>query len=267
MEPVFRAGLVVLLTLLLCGCANPYAKFYRDYTNGADISSNPNIEVKSGYPRLIPTSSHDEDAQKLREDGYTTIGSSSFIAGNIDDSRAIDHGENVKSSIVLLTKKYINSESGTIPLTLPNTQTSYSSFSGNVYGNNGSANYSGSGTTTTYDTQTTYIPYTVHRYNYMASYWVKVIHKFGVDVIELSANEKATLGSNKGVVVIAVIKNTPAYYADILKGDIFRKMGNDSITDLFSYKSLVGKYEGHVVKITLVRNGQEIVKEVNINTE
>jgi hypothetical protein len=257
---------LALLALTICGCMNPYAKFYRDLTNGVDISSHPNMEISSAPPRLVHTGNHDETAMQLREEGYHAIGLSSFWAKDYSETKAIEQAEHVKASVVLFSKKYRNSESGSVPLTLPTTQTSYNSFSGNVYGTGGSANYYGSGSTTTYGTQTTYLPYTNHYYDYMVSYWVKQKNfRFGIEPKELSETDKVALQSNKGVRVDLVVKNTPAYEADILKGDFIKQIAEDPILDTKSFFKAIDKHEGTTVKIMLIRNGQEITKEVSIS--
>lgn len=266
MKKCLVKSLMIVLALLLCACTNPYAKFYKDMTGGLALANNPNIESANTPPRLIPTGNHDATAMQLREEGYLILGYSSFWAGDFSESRAIDHAEKINASVILFSKKYRNSQSGSVPLTLPNTQTSYNSFSGNIYGSGGNANYYGTGSTTTYGTQTTYIPYTNHYYDYMVSYWVKQKEfRLGIEPKELSDSSKIAIGSNKGVEVSLVIKNTSAYEEDILKGDVLRKIFNDDIQDVESFYRLLDKYEGSTVKITLVRNGQEMTKEVKIN--
>jgi len=257
---------VVLVVLILCGCANPYAKYYRDLTNGTDFINNPNFEITNGPPRLIITDNPAESALKLREDGYLPLGFSSFWARDLSESKAIKHGEQIKASIVLFFKKYRNTESGSIPLTLPSTQTSNSSYSGNIYGTGGNASFYGSGTTTTYGTQTTYIPYEHDYYDYAVSYWIKQKNfRLGAVVIDLSNDDKMAIGSNKGVKVDVVVKNTPAYNADILRGDLIKKIEDDPVLDITSFQKHIVKNEGKIVKITLIRNGQEITKKVNID--
>lgn len=252
----------ILLTLFLCGCANPYAKYYKDTTNGIDLASNSNYELPTSRPKLIKKTDHDETATRLKIEGYQMVGYSSFWGVESDEEKAIDHAEQIKASLVLLTRKYRNSESGSMPLVLPNTRTSSSNFSGNV----GGTNYYGTGTTTTYGTQTTYIPYTNHYYNYLVSYWIKQkTFRLGTEPRELTDAEKTELNSNKGIAVNLVTKHTSAYEADILKNDLIVKLADDLVDDIPSFYKLLDKYEGSTIKITLVRKGQITTKEVRIN--
>ena len=240
------------MVLIFCGCTNYHNKYYRDLTNGIDFRKNPNIEISNAPPKLITTNNHDETARKLREDGYSAVGYSSFwTSRDFSEPEAIEYAEQIKASVILFSKKYRNSQSESTPLILPNTQTSYNSFIG---------------TTTTYGTQTTYIPTTSHYYDYMISYWIKQkSFRLGIEVKDLSDADKIALGSNKGAVVDIVTKNTTAYEADIINGDLIRKISDDAVLDKDSFYKLLDKHEGNTVKITLIRNGQEISKDVRIN--
>jgi len=94
---------------------------------------------------------------------------------------------------------------------------------GSAYGYGGYASYSGTAYTTTYGSKTTYIPYTVHRSDYLATYWIKMKPPiFGTHIKDLTPEIRQQIGSNKGMLVYAVIKGSPAFEADILKGDVLK---------------------------------------------
>ena len=271
---------LIAISLVMSGCANPYVKYYTDLTNGDNsYMRSPNI-VKSTPPRIVYAADADKGIRDLKENGFHAIGYSSFWAGDIDASKALKQAEELQASVVLYTKTYKSTESGYRPLTLPTTNTSSTSYSGdvnsnsttkssytgNTYNTYGSGNYSGTATTTTTGTQTTYIPYTNVYYDYKVSYWIQQKEfRFGVEGKDLTDAQRSELGSNKGVNVDLVVKNTPAYDADILSNDIITKFNNDSVSNMQTMYKLLDKYEGNLIKVTLIRNNVEIIKEVKIN--
>jgi hypothetical protein len=273
-----KKALIIVATLLLFGCATPFAQFYYDQTGGIDITKISTVIISTDNPKLFRGNDPDKDSQQMLEDGYTLLGYSSFNAGNVNEDGAINQAKDIHASVVVLYSKYTNTLSGSMPLTLPDNKTSTTYGSGNVYssGNvygyggsayySGSSNYSGSSTTTTYGSKTTYIPYNVNRYDYLATYWIKIKSPiFGVHTEDLSTELRQKIGSNKGVIVNAVIKNSPAFQADILKGDILKRIEDVEIYDVKSFHDATDKYAGKKVHVIFFRDGNEINKEIELN--
>jgi S1-C subfamily serine protease len=174
--------------------------------------------------------------------------------------------KNVHAAVVITYSQYTNTVSGAIPITAPNTQTSSTSFNGSAYGSAGYQTFSGTADTTTYGTKTTYIPYNINRFDHGATYWVKVKRPIsGLYVTDLTPEVRQKLGSNKGLLVYAVIKDSPAFRADILKGDILRKIGDIDIYDLKKFQEVMIQYAGQKVHIEILREGQTIKKDIELN--
>ena len=266
-EMKFRHIFTAVIIVLIQGCATPYSKFYVDLTRGADITTNPKVVLTSEEPKLFNGNDPEKDALSMMENGYLMVGYSSFNAANVDLNGAIAQAKKVHASVILVYSKYTNTVSGVMPFTLPDTKTSTTSLYGNVYGSGGDwASYSGMATTTTYSSKTTYIPYSVNRFDYLATYWVKQKPLIlGVRVKELPPEIRSEIQSNKGVLVTVVVKGSPAFRSDILKGDVIKRIGDTEIYDVESLMSTVPKYEGQKVVITIYRNGKLLNKEVQLN--
>jgi len=71
--------------------------------------------------------------------------------------------------------------------------------------------------------------------------------------------------SNKGILIQVVIKNTPAFYADILNGDVVLKIGNIELFDVKTAQDAIAEYAGKEVQIEIWRNGNNINKNVKFN--
>jgi len=256
--------LIAVISLLVVGCTNPYAKFYQDITGGIDITKSPRFIVPTDKPQLFRGGDPDVDYVRMLEDGFGLIGLSSFNAGDdVNVNAALEQAIKVHASVTLVYSKYTNTVSGSIPLTLPDIQTSTTTLSGNVMGPGGTTSYSGRGYSTTYGTKTTYIPYSADRFDYFATYWIKLKPPvFGVHVQELSTELKQKIGSNKGVVVIAVVKGSPAFDADILRGDILKKFDFYEIFDIKTFNEVTSRWAGKKVRVTILRDGNELTKEI-----
>jgi hypothetical protein len=118
--------------------------------------------------------SRQEDYNNMRDDGYSLLGYSGFNTTRASNRQALDQAAKVGADVVIVYKTYTDSLSGSIPMTLPDTQTSSTYISGSGYSSRGSpVSFSGTAFTTQYGTKTTYIPYRERYYDYYASYWTK----------------------------------------------------------------------------------------------
>jgi len=256
-----------LLSALLQGCATPFAQFYYDQTGGADLSKLPSVVLPTGEPQVYRGSDQEQDALIMLEDNYNLVGYSSFNAGNVDEDGAIKQAKKVNASVVILYSKYAGTVSGSVPLTLPDTRTSSTSLYGNAYGSGGYASYSGTAHTTTYGTKTMYIPYTVVRSDYLSTYWIKMKPPiFGTYIRDLTPEIKQQIGSNKGVLIYAVIKGSPAFEADILNSAVLRKIGDVAVFDMDSFQKALADYEGRETDVVIVRGDKELHKSVKLQT-
>ena len=152
-----------------------------------------------------------------------------------------------------------------MPITTPTTSTTYNSRTVSAYGSGGYANGMYSGTSTTYDTQTTYIPYSVDRYEQAALFFKPLARiGLGVKLGLLSDADKQRLQSNKGMLVEAVRKGSPAFAADILPGDIVISIGGKPTYDLDSTKAAVIAARGHEADYVLFRQSKLLTKKITV---
>ena len=90
--------------------------------------------------------------------------------------------------------------------------------------------------------------------------------RFGAIVRDPSAEERSRLGPNRGQVIIAVIKNSPAYMTDFLRGDIVTQIGEASPTDLSSFLSALDTYAGQSVSVDFIRGPENYTVTVKRNS-
>ena len=274
--------LLIILVIFCAGCAtleNPYSKFYQDRTGGIDIAKSPMVILPTGKPEIFSGNDVNQDAQKMFEDGYNLLGFSNFNAGEVSKNKLIHQAKKVKAEVVIFYSKYTNTLSGVVPLTLPDNKTVTTTYSGmgnssgNIYGSgggwasyHGTSNAYGTANTTIYGSKTTYIPYSQNRYDYLASYWIKMKKPvFGVMAIDLTSEQRSMIGSNKGACITVVVKNSPAFMADVFKGDIITKINDDEVVTAKSLNAMESKYFGKKVNATIIRGGKTLTKEIQFS--
>lgn len=273
--------LLLACIFLFNGCAsmNPFQQFYQDQTGGVDITTISTVILPSGEPQIYSSSNADADNQRMLEGGYSLLGYSSFNAGDASKNQLIAQAKMVKAEVAIFYSAYTSTVSGTLPLTLPDNQTTTTNLSGgnfnsgSLYGYGGYGTYSGSGsyygtaTSTTYGTKTTYIPYSQNRYDYLVTYWIKMKPPIlGLRLVDLTPEQRQSIGSNTGAEVLAVIRNSPAFTADILKGDILKKINESEIIDAASFSENLIKYAGQTVALEIIRNNESLTKQLKLNT-
>ena len=269
---------VVLLTsaLILAGCANGFEKFYRETPYAAQAMKSPYTLPPPPVPNVYVYSSDPKsDNQRLAEDGYVTIGYASFSgnANKVSESQAVAQGKKVGAALIMIHSQYLETVSGVLPYTVANppvVSTVNTSGTVNSYGMGGyaSGSYNGTSTITTPGGTSTYaIPYSFNRNQYDATYWVKRANdkiRFGVNDAPLPDDLRHKLERNSGVLVVSVVRGTPAFFANILDGDILIKFAGEDVTDPAGLLNLVSKYAGQKVNVEVIRGDQTKVIPVTL---
>lgn len=271
MQRFFPRLSALTLTLLLTACASGYKQFYQP-TQGTSPEQillrrlTPPPEAPA-VERVSSSSDLQAVLDAYAKRGYTKIGSSFFNSGRSEsESSAIDQGRAVGADIVLiLSPKYTGSVTTSMPLTTPTSSTSYSTGSATAYGPGGPVTAYGSGTTTTYGTSTTYVPITVHRSDYGAIYFVKERFSLGAFFRDLSDAERQGLQSNKGVAILQVVDETPAFNADLLAGDLVTSIDGEPIVNAMGMRDYLGRKKGKLVTLSIYRHGQRLEKSIQLN--
>jgi C-terminal processing protease CtpA/Prc len=242
----------VFAFVLLAGCANPYAVFYHPSANAATAMKA--YIPSSAALAIYTTNDFPKDVDALVRRGYFPVGNSSFNANSksVNESQLRAQASTVHAQVVLISSHYTNTVTGAIPLTLPQTSTTY------VSGSFGTA------TATTYGTQTTMMPYSVQRSDFGAVYFVKTRQRVGIIAAPLDDATRKRIGTNSGVIVRIVVDGSPAFVADIFPGDILLAVNSDRVQSPEQYAELLNQYEGQTTTFHLNRDGQAIEKTFRI---
>jgi len=248
---LFVTGAVVLL---VGACVSPspslFSEYYYDQTGGVDITTYPVIDLSRDEPKLYLRTDVEQDIQSMLENGYILVGYSSFNAANIDESGAVAQARKVRASVVLTYSHYTDTVSEEIPFTQPDIQASTTQLRSGVFGSGGYAAYSGNA---------------VRRSDYLATYWVKLKPPiFGTRLDDLTAEMSKQLGANTGMLVQAVIKDSPAFRAGLQKGDILYRIGLVGIDNNKAYEDALKIYRGELVNVVIYRDGKEISKQIQL---
>lgn len=227
-------SLIFLVALIACvGCRNPYVDYYRDISGGKNLHDPNQFEQPNGFD-LKHGLNPQEDEIRFMEDGFVMVGYSSFNGGNISniDSGAVEQAVKVGASFcVVYNPKLTGSMQGSNSVYVPGR---YASFA-----------------VTT--------PVQINRYDYLVTYWMKPKMKYvlGVRYVDLSSEEKAKYQTNKGVKIMAVVKGTPAYRADLLRGDIVKRIAGVEVEDIAHAAKILQENTGKTVPV-IVRRGEEL---------
>lgn len=273
--------LLILSCIFLSGCAtNPYTQFYSDNT----VSISEELKANTLYPysgktQVYTTNNHNRDAQNLAEKGYMNIGVSSFHGTNPpSQSQLQKHAENVGADIVLYESHYMGSEVGAVPVfnfTPSKTSTTTSSGNVNVQTNStagyGTANaqYNGQSTTTTPGSMNTqWVPRTFHRNSHTATFWRQGKPRIlGVNWNVIPVEIRRKIERSTGVYISMVIVGSPAFRANILKGNIITHIAGEEVMVPDDAGIVIKRYQGEEVDFTILRNGNEKTVPVKLNKE
>jgi hypothetical protein len=235
-------GLIMFASQLYAAEVNPYAKNYKEQNTNQLKSLEASPDTK------IFLSNHKEDDNiSMLENGYDMIGSSGFSAVEASSDLALVQGKAVKADTVLVYRKYESAKTASSKLQLIK---EVAKKGGEIDPND-------------LEEEPTV-------YNYYASYWAKLpMPLLGVHIIKLKKKVddemQYTSKDEQGLKVIAVIKESPAAKASIVKGDTLLKVGDVELVEPDDLFAAVTRYAGRTVPVELQRSGADMKVEAALN--
>jgi hypothetical protein len=246
---LFVAALTICM-LASAGHATDWEKFYKSYPSG----SVPIVPSDQPPEIINPGQDLESAMRQLWRKGYALIGYSAFNSPNSKTKDAMRLGEKLKARYVMLGTSLTSSQMMNVPITTPTTTTSYSNGNASAYGSGGYAHGTYSGTTTTYGSQTTYVPIVQNRFDKFAAYFGPLAKQgMGVLFRAPTPEEIARLETRHALIVQAVRDESPADVANILEGDTLITFNGQGAT-MASLSEAVRS--GAPIAVHLLRNGQ-----------
>lgn len=244
---------VAVVAFALSACASGYSQFYTPLTNSGTVGLLPAVEA----PQLIASSGDpDRDYIYMFTEGYGAIGMSSFNGPLESSEAALKQAMQVGAERVVVSSQYASTVSGVIPITTPSTSTTFSSGNVSAVGSGGSVSGTYTGTSTTYSSQTNYVPYQVQRFDQAAIYFARIERRgFGVLADGLTPEQARAAGTNRGLMVYAVRRGSPAFLADILPNDIILAIDGAPV---FESSDIMRAYRDGIVNVTVMRGKETL---------
>lgn len=240
------ASLVFLMAMSANTLAaeNLYEKNYKAQNIGNLVSLEPNPDTK------MYVSNHKEDDNiSMLEKGYDMMGTSGFEAGDVPAELALQHGRAIKADTVLVYSKYGSAKTAASKI---------SAIKESAKKNGGEVDVNDLKDEPT-------------QYKYFASYWAKLpMPLLGVHIIKLvpktpDEDVKAAAVAKNGLKVLAVIKDSPAEKAGLMRGDILYKIGSTTLNKPEDLSPAVRQLQGQTVPIEYERDGAKAITTAKIN--
>ncbi len=254
-----RTALVVCSMLLLGGCVdNPFRNFYQEFPGAGEALARREAPAPK-TPRVdLVRTVMPEDVAAIQRTGYAIIGFSSFKAGgNIYEQSAVTQAIAVGADrLIIVSPRYTATRTTESPYTSGSTTADVPRGPVTVYG---------SLTTTSYGSRTTAIPLSSRRNDHAAFYLVKQKFVLGAYFVPLSDEERARLGTNKGVKIGLVVDNSPAFESDLVPGDILLAMNGKAIANPEIFHNGLDEFAGNDVEFTVTRGDKVFSKRVQLN--
>lgn len=269
--PCVRPFLACALAALLGGCVtNPYRATFTPMLSDKVPKGEPvNLPPASAPPRLLSTNDMRADAIKLLEAGYRPIGHSKFRGQFVEAQYAMEEAQAIGAEVVVVMEKFVSADTVSVPVIdwTPDRRVVVQESAQARASDTGAVQTFNHQSTTTIEGeyQTHYEPQKVETYDHSASYWRKAQAPIlGILGSDLEDAQRKAQGSNKGVLVKAVVRNSPAFLADVFRDDIVRKLGDHEVLGTDDFFEQVAAQAGNEVELQLWRNGKTVIKTVTL---
>jgi hypothetical protein len=208
------------------------------------FEQNPDTKIMRGWDK-------DTDNVMMLENGYDFMGFSGFVSTNLPPSIALEHGQNIKADLILIYDRQINEGDRASQFK----QARRKAIEEKRVKDFGKV-------TEIEITEEDLVDPNV-MYDFYASYWVKLPKPtFGTHFIELGKVENTQ--NVEGVQVIAVIKDSAAAKAGILRNDSITSINGQKVSTPDELISLIRKHKGSDIDVGYIRNGKASVTVASI---
>lgn len=232
--------LMLIISTWVSAEENLYAKHYKAQ-NASGLTSSQAIPDTKMY-----VSNHKEDDNiSMLENGYDMMGSSGFEGGDVPADLALAHGKTIKADVVLVYSKYGAAKSASSKMEMIRE----AAKTGRELTEKDMA-----------DEPTVY--------KYYASYWAKLpTPTLGVHVIKLVPKSSDPNADTEipGLQLLAVIKDSPAAKAGLVRGDRLLKVNNTVLEKPEDLTTAVRQLKGQTVDIHYLRADVEETTKVQLN--
>ncbi|HEY8086109.1 MAG TPA: PDZ domain-containing protein [Methylophilaceae bacterium] len=224
------------------GAENPYAKNYvaRSGVKGS---------TKQDEPKVFRGTDKDADYQRLLEDGFDMLGSSSFQDTVVPVQQLVEQERKVGADMALVYSSTLTR----VPDALKMQQAKADAEKKRDAEEQTNIDKDAPGMER--------VPVSQPFYDYYATYWVKL----APPLLGLHVQDHQTDTDKPGLPIVAVIKGSPAAAADLRRGDVVLKIGDADAKSGDVLVQAVRNNAGKSIDITVLREDLLIQKTVQLN--
>ncbi|MBV9080279.1 MAG: PDZ domain-containing protein [Elusimicrobia bacterium] len=261
---VLAAGL-----LTTAACVNPYRVNFNTTLDRVPKWMGERLAPSSGAPRLLKSNDIRSDGRALFEQGYVMIGYAKFDGPAINPDLALEQGRKAGADVVLLQETFTRSMTENVAVTQwsPD-QTTETTETAQSTGRGGKPHTVTRTVETrvSQDPQTVYVPTTVDYFEHSATFWRRVDKPlFGALVQDIADDVKMRLQTNHGLEIQAIITDSPAFEADLLKGDVILKLDGDPVPSAQKFYADLISHAGKTIHLSVLRGSTPLEKPVKLN--
>lgn len=239
-----RSGRILFTYLALLASVPAYSNGFKDFYQSYDEKLADYIVSKS-TPKIYNSVDLDADTKRLLEDGYNVLGVSSFIGPQEDQKHAINLAKKIHSEIIIIKYRFVETVSGGTQVVMMPVIGGYGGMIGGAH------------------------PVSINRYEQTAFFFAKLAPEkvsWGVRWEPLKTQQANAIGSGKGISVIAVIRGSPAFDANVLSGDIILTVAGEDISTPERLLKVKTDYAGQSVLLSILRAGQPQTLRISMPT-
>lgn len=257
-----------LALIALSACANPYRANFNTTLDRLPAWMGTRFLPAPGKPRLIKSQDIRSDNWRQFEKGYVMVGFAKFDGPPLNLDQALAQAKAIDAEVVIVQERFTRSMTETVAVTQwPADETTEIREQSQSTGRRGPRQES---RTTeirvSRSPETVYLPKLVDYYEHAATFWRRIERPvFGALVQDLTDELKQKLQTNRGLVVRAVMVDSPAYQADLLKGDILMKIDGEPVSSARKFYNDVILLAGRDVNLSVLRGGKTMQRRLTLN--
>lgn len=243
------AVFAVLMSIFLF--VYPYA---RSYTEIETYDKRAKLPLK-GDPSIFASSGNwVEDYRRMVASNFMLLGISDYNASQIGSRTALTLATMIGAQIVIIEPKYADADTDPLPFHPQLRRSGDDNRGGGPANNVGPAHIPA------------HIPDAISTSDYGAQFWARAkLPVFGANFSNFDMADARVAGTDEGVKVYVIIRNSPAFDGNVIINDLITHVDGDPVRSVQDFMNIIERNAGNEITLSVIRKNEKLSLPIELN--
>lgn len=235
----------------------PYAKSYTvietyDKREKLPLEGEPEIYASTG--------DWIDDYKRMVANNFVLLGTSDYNTGRIRSKAALALATVIGAQIVIIKPIYANTDTEVIPFLARSENRSDNSD------HMSEASQKNANDTDADMAETSFVPDAISAFDYGAQFWARArLPVFGANFSNFDTGDARIAGTEDGVKIYVIIRNSPAYEGNVNINDLITHVDDNPVRGVEDFMDIIERNAGSEIILSVIRKKRKLILPIKLN--